>query len=202
MIRDQMEDLWAVVLAGGESRRMGTPKMLLPFRGATMLENVIGNIEKSGIKNILVVLGAEKERIAESVKHRNIETCYNGNYRDGMLSSVICGVGNVPGDADAILVFQGDEPLIKPSSINLVVAGYRSSGKGLVVPVYKKRRGHPLLISSRYLGEISNLDQGRGLRAITEIHGDDLLEVNTDDPGILKDFDTFEEYSKEINQKP
>jgi molybdenum cofactor cytidylyltransferase len=194
------ENLWAVVLAGGESRRMGTPKMLLPFGDSTMLEKTIGNIENAGIRNILVVLGAEKERIEVLLKAGNVSSCFNDRYKDGMLSSVICGVENIPDKAEAVLVFQGDEPLIRPSSIKNVIEGYRSSGGGLVVPVYKNRRGHPLLIDKKYLGEISRLDPGKGLRSLTEIHHDEVIEVETDDPGILKDFDTFEEYSKEINQ--
>lgn len=195
-----MDNLCAIILAGGESRRMGTPKMLLPFKNSTMLEKVIEIIKNSGIKHITVVLGAEMEKISEILKSSEVRTSYNERYKEGMLSSVICGLQSVPADAEAVLVFQGDEPLISPSSVIQVVEGFRSSQRGLVIPVYRKKRGHPLLIAPKYIQEVHLIDPERGLRALAEKHADDVLEVDTDDPGILKDFDTFEEYSKEINQ--
>jgi molybdenum cofactor cytidylyltransferase len=195
-----MDNLWAIILAGGESRRMGTPKMLLPFKGSTMLEKVIEIIKDSGIEQIIVVLGAEREKISELLKSSKVRTSYNERYKEGMLSSVICGLQNVPAEAEAVLVFQGDEPLISPTSVKKVVEGFRSSQRGIVIPVYGKKRGHPLLIAPKYMKEVPLIEPERGLRALAEKHFDDVLEVDTDDPGILKDFDTFEEYSKEINQ--
>jgi molybdenum cofactor cytidylyltransferase len=195
-----MDNLWAIILAGGESRRMGTPKMLLPFHGSTMLEKVIELVKGSGIQNIIVVLGAERERISELLKSKNVKICYNERYTEGMLSSVICGISCLPGDAEAVLVFQGDEPLIRSSSVRKVVDAFRSAQNGLVIPVFEKRRGHPLLIAAKYMKEVPGIDPSRGLRALAEKHTGDVKEVDVDDPGILKDFDTFEEYTKEINQ--
>lgn len=195
-----MEEIRALVLAGGESRRMGSPKMLLPFRGMTMVERVISNIKGSGLEDIYVVLGAEKERISAVLKNHEVKTCYNVNFREGMLSSVICGIKCLPETTRAVLVFQGDEPLISPLSIRKVIESYLSSGKGLVIPVCEGRRGHPLLIDRKYFRSIEELDHSRGLRALSEKHNDDIAETETGDPGILKDFDTFEEYTKEINQ--
>ena len=88
-----------------------------------------------------------------------------------------------------------------PEVINRIIEGYRSSGKGIVIPVYKDKRGHPLLIDRKYRNEIEMLDDREGLRSLSHKFPDDVLEVDTDDPGILRDFDTYEEYEKEINQK-
>ena len=196
-----MDDIWAIVLAAGESKRMGFPKMLLPFNGSTMIESVIANITRSGIENIIIVLGAEHESVAERIKKLPVMYCYNERYRDGMLSSVICGFRNVPSDCKAALVFQGDQPLITDRAINAVLAAYIRSGKGIVIPMYyRTRRGHPLLVDCKYREEIEHLDASIGLRALPEKFSGDVLEADTNDAGILRDFDTYDEYLKGINQ--
>ena len=127
-----------------------------------------------------------------------VNYCYNDNYKDGMLSSVKCGFRNLPSDFEAVLVFQGDQPLITPEVINKVIEAYRSSDKGIVIPVYNNRRGHPLLIDKKYRDDIEKLDASEGLRSLAHLFSDDVLEVETNDPGILRDFDTYEEYKKEL----
>ena len=196
-----MGGLWAIILAAGESKRMGFQKMLLLFNSKTMIENVIMNVTGSAVDNTLVVLGPGKDDLIELIKKFDVSYCINDDYKDGMLSSVKCGFKSVPSDFEAILVFQGDQPLIPPSVVNMMIEAYRSTGKGIVIPVYDKKRGHPLLIDCRYKDEINTLDSNEGLRSLSYKYSGDVLEVETDIPGILRDFDTYEEYKKEINQK-
>ena len=195
-----MGGLWGIILAAGESKRMGFPKMLLTFNGRTMIENVIVNVTRSDVDNTMVVLGAGRDALIELIRKSSVKYCYNDNYKEGMLSSVKCGFRNLPSDFEAVLVFQGDQPMITPKAINMVIEAYRLSGKGIVIPVYEKKRGHPLLIDRKYRDEIEKLDTREGLRSLAYQFSDDVLEVETDDPGILRDFDTYEEYKKEINQ--
>jgi len=195
-----MGGLWSIILAAGESKRMGFPKMLLTFNGRTMIENVIRNVTGSVVDNTMVVLGADREALIELVKKSSVKYCYNDNYKEGMLSSVKCGFRNLPSDFEAVLVFQGDQPLITPKVINTIIEAYRLSGKGIVIPVYEKKRGHPLLINRKYRNKIEKLDTREGLRSLAYQFSDDVLEVKTDDSGILRDFDTYEDYKKEINQ--
>jgi len=195
-----MGGLWAIILAAGESIRMGLPKMLLLFNNKTMIENVIMNVTGSEVDNTLVVLGSGKEDLIELIEKFDVSYCFNDNYKEGMLSSVKCGFKNIPSDFEAVLVFQGDQPLIPPSVINMVIEAYRSTGKGIVIPVYNKKRGHPLLIDNRYKDEIERLDSNEGLRSLSYKYSGDVLEVETDISAILRDFDTYEEYKKEINQ--
>ena len=92
------------------------------------------------------------------IKKMSVKYCYNENYKEGMLSSVKCGFRNLPSDFKAVLVFQGDQPLIAPIAVNDVIEAYRLSGKGIVIPVFEKKRGHPLLIDRKYRNEIEKLN--------------------------------------------
>jgi molybdenum cofactor cytidylyltransferase len=194
-----MKEIWAIILAAGESKRMGFPKMLLDFNGSTMLENVIRNVTNSAVNNTLVVLGAYRNELVELVARQNVNYCYNDNYKDGMLSSVKCGFVNLPADFDAVLIFQGDQPLISPEVVNKLITSYRTSVKGIVIPVHNGRRGHPILIDKKYRNDIVNLDASEGLRSLSHLFSDDVLEVDVNDNGILRDFDTYEQY-KNNNQ--
>ena len=193
-----MGEIWAVILAAGESKRMGLPKMLLTFSGRTMIEKVITNVSESKIDKIIVVLGAYRDALVELISKLPVKYCYNDNYKKGMLSSVQCGFRNLSSVCRAVLVFQGDQPLITSNAINEVIEAYLSSGKGMVIPVYKGRRGHPLLIDIKYRDEIEKLNPDKGLRSLACMFSDDVLEVDTNESGILTDFDTYEQYKKEL----
>jgi len=195
-----MKDIWAIILAAGESMRMGFPKMLLTFKGKSMLENVIENVKLSNVDHTLVVTGADMEKITDLVCNLDVTCCYNDKYKEGMLSSVQCGIRNLPEDFEAVLVFQGDQPLIKPAVINSVIDAFRSSDKNIVIPLCNKERGHPLMIGKIYRDKIETLDPNEGLRSLSNIFSEDVLEIETHDPDILKDFDTYIEYKEEINK--
>jgi len=195
-----MKGLWAIILAAGESKRMGFPKMLLNFNGKTMLERVILNVTGSRVDKTLVVLGAENETITEIVSNMPVVYCYNKDFKEGMLSSVKCGFNHLPSDFRAVMVFQGDQPLITPEVINILVKEYSSADKGIIIPVYNKKRGHPVLIDRRFINDIELLDSNNGLRSLAYMFPAEVLEVEIDDPGILRDFDTYEEYKNELNK--
>ncbi len=187
-------------MAAGESKRMGFPKMLLDISGKTMIENVISHVAESETDGILVVLGANSEDLIDLVGKFDVKYCYNDRYKEGMLSSVRCGFSNLPSDFTAALVFQGDQPFVSPSVINIVINAYRTTGKGIVIPVYKGKRGHPLLLDNRYREQVAKLDPDKGLRSISYLNPEDVLEVETDVQGILRDIDTYEDYINESNQ--
>ena len=179
---------------------MGFPKMLLSFNGKTMIENVISNVTGSDADNTLVVLGPPLGRLTDIILRSKVNYCFNINYQDGMLSSVRCGFKNIPLGFKAALVLPGDQPLITSGVINTVIDAYRASGKGIVIPVHNKKRGHPLLLDSKYIDEINRLEDREGLRSLAYLFPDDVLEVETRDSSILRDFDTYEDYRNEVNQ--
>jgi molybdenum cofactor cytidylyltransferase len=194
-----MTGICAIILAAGESKRMKVPKLLLPFGGKTMIEKVVENVLQSEVFCTLVVLGSYREEILGAIGNLPVSYCFNENYRRGMLSSVQCGFRNLPAEYDAVLVFPGDQPLIEPEVINRVIESYRETGKGIIIPVFDNKRGHPLLISFKYRDVVDTLPDEEGLRVLAAKYKDDVYEVKTNSPGILKDFDTKEDYLKEIN---
>lgn len=195
-----MSEIWAIILAGGESKRMGSPKMLLPYRGATIIETVIQNIASSSVEKTLVVLGSDGDEILETISDYPVRHCFNAAYKSGMLSSVKCGFAHLPDDYLAALVFPGDQPMIGPTVTNLIIRTWRESGRGIVVPTFLGKRGHPLLIDRKYRKEIMSLDATEGLRGLALKHPGDVREIETDNPLILKDIDTAEDYRNEINR--
>ena len=191
------ESVCAIILAAGASTRMKTQKLLLPFNGKTIIETVVDNALKVTDK-VVVVLGSHKEQVAEKLAGRNISIAGNENYLKGMLSSVICGFNAIPAKTKAALLFLGDQPHIPYAAAELVVSKWRNSEKGIVIPTFNEKRGHPVLIETRFRNEIENLDPEKGLRQLMEIRKNDILEVDCPYPEILRDIDTPEEYEKEI----
>lgn len=179
---------------------MGSPKMLLPYRGATIIETVIQNIASSSVEKTLVVLGGDGDKILKVISEYTVMQCYNAAYKSGMLSSVKCGFAHMPAACLAAIVFPGDQPMIGAQVINLVVRAWRDSGNGIIVPTFMGKRGHPLLIDRKYFKEIMTLNENEGLRALALKHPGDVKEIETDNPLILKDIDTAEDYRNEINR--
>ena len=185
----------AIILAAGSSRRMGTQKLLLPFGEKTIIETVIDNILQSVVDGVMVVLGADHDRIRKIVDPLPVEVCFNENHESGMLSSVMCGFRSLPEDTGTALVFLGDQPGIPPQVTDTILKAYDESLHGIVIPVYDHRRGHPLLVDMKYKREIEKLDLETGLRSLMHLFPEDVLEVEVNEPGILVDIDTREDYS-------
>lgn len=193
--------IWAVILAAGESKRMGKPKLLLPFGKKTIIETVIESVIQSKIDKVLVVLGSEREKIEKKIKNFPLKIAYNPDFRTGMLSSVQRGFQELPENTQAVLVVLGDQPVISSAVINKVIDAYKKTGKGIVLPVYRKERGHPVLIGMKYRGEVENLSPDIGLRGTVYNHPEDILEVEVEMPGILRDIDDVEDYKRELKNR-
>ncbi len=194
-----MGNSWAVILAAGSSRRMGSQKLLLPFGQNTIIGTVVDNVLNSSVDHVMIVLGANQETIQDSIGNLPVQFCYNKEHEKGMLSSVICGIRALPQEAVAALIFLGDQPGIPPKVTNSVIDAYMEELVGIVIPVHNHRRGHPLLVDMKYRKEIEHLDLEEGLRALRHHFPDDVMEVEVDEPGILVDIDTREDYKNATN---
>jgi len=188
--------IWAVVLAAGKSRRMGRPKLLLPYESGTIIEAVIRTVAASRVDRTLVVLGAQREEIEEKIRDFALKKVINREYRKGMFSSVLCGLGSLPGSARAAVLVLADQPGIPTGVIDSLIKSFLREKKGLVIPVYRKRRGHPLLLDLKYRRELESLPPDAGLRALLLRHPEDILEVRVTSPEILRDIDSPGDYRK------
>jgi len=195
-----MSEIRGIILAAGESRRMKSPKMLLPFMGKTIIQNVIENVIASSVGSVHVVVGSYMNDILDVINKLPVHYCYNENFIDGMLSSVKCGFSSLPENTDAAVIFLGDQPRLRPEITDMLINAYRKTGKRIIMPVFKNRRGHPLLIDFKYRDEILILEEGTGLKGLARNHPGDVLEVETNSEEVLKDIDTQEDYYCEINQ--
>ena len=190
-----------MILAAGESKRMGKPKLLLPFGEKTMIETVIDKVIQSKAERILVVLGSNRKKIEKKIGNLPLEIAVNPDFKEGMLSSVQRGLEVLPEEAQAVLVFLGDQPSIPSEVIDSVIDAFRKTGKGIVLPVYKGERGHPVLLDMKYRREVKNLNPEVGLRELVYGRPEDILEVEVDDAGILRDINDIEDYTREIKNK-
>jgi molybdenum cofactor cytidylyltransferase len=188
----------ALVLAAGESKRMGKPKLLLPFGDKTIIEHILDSIDESKADKILVVLGSHRDEIAQKIAGRKILTAVNLRYREGMLSSIQTGFEALPQETSAALICLGDQPLIPSGVIDALIEVFRKTKKSIVLPVYRKKRGHPVLIDIRHKKEVLSLNPDMGLRALVYRHSQDVQEVEVKTPHILKDIDRPEDYARDL----
>jgi len=193
------KNIYGLVLAAGLSQRMGTPKQLLPFGQKTILQTVVDVLLTLPLADVIVVLGHEAERVRASLADRAVTYCLNENYREGMFSSVLCGVRQIPETADAFLMVLGDQPHIEARVGRAVIDAYQGGDAGLVIPTWGGKRGHPALVDlKRYRPEILSLSGDEGLKPVMRGHEDDTLMLDVDDSGILRDLDTLEDYQAEL----
>ncbi len=188
----------AVVLAAGRSERMGRPKMLLPFGRRTLIETVLAGVLKSRVDEVVVVVGAHREAIEPVVSKLGLRTVFNEDFDAGMLSSVVRGLSEVPAATEAVLVVLGDHPYPPASVIDRLISARERTGKGIVLPLHRGRRGHPVLIDLRYRERVTALDPSVGLRQLMRDHPDDVLEVPVRTPAVLADIDRPADYRKAL----
>lgn len=196
------EQIYGLVLAAGMARRMGSTKQLLPFGDRTVLQTVVDTLSGADLAGVVVVLGHDADAVRESLRGWPVLCCVNDAYREGMFSSVLCGLHHLPADADAVLIALGDQPQIELRVVQAVVRAYREGDRGIVIPISGGKRGHPVLINlSRYRDEILALAGDEGLKPVMRGHPQDTREVPVDDEGILRDLDTPEDYRSEIERR-
>lgn len=188
----------ALVLAAGESRRMGRPKPLLPWNGATLIAHIVDALQSSQVHGTNVVTGHQGAEVAQALAGTTARCIPNPDYRDGMLSSVRAGLRALAEQTDAVLLCLCDQPHLPPALVDGLIDCYDADVARIVVPSTQGRRGHPLLFSFDYRDEILAGYDDTGLRGLLERHADALLHWNTDDGGILVDLDTPEDYARAL----
>ena len=185
----------AIILAAGEAKRMGTLKQLLPLGQSTLLGKTIEHVAASRVDETIVVLGCQAETIISRLQGAPVKIVVNPCYREGMSTSIVTGLKAAAATADAVMLVLADQPLIDSQVINQILDAFNSHRRGIVVPTYRGKRGHPVVISLNYKAELLALRGDIGAREIIARHPEDVLEVEVDFPGITIDIDTEEDYS-------
>ena len=190
----------AIILAAGESRRMGTPKALCKWGKATFLEAVAANLQKAGIEQITVVLGNAAPQIQNYGIPDDIQMAVNPNPQYGQLSSLQIGLSIQESCILGAMVALVDHPAVSPETIHSLIKAFDSRPELLIKPRYRDRGGHPILIGRLWWQEILSAptkpdvtgNQVSTLRDILNQHPDQINTIEVDDPGILIDIDTPE----------
>jgi len=187
----------AIILAAGQSRRMGQSKMLLPWGPRTVIEQVVISFLQAGVDDILIVTGGEQERVDKVIDAYPVRKIFNKDYAAGeMLSSLQCGLRELTEETRAALIGLGDQPQVGAESIHSICDAYRESASPLIVPSFQRKRGHPWLVARSLWDEILRLQQPQTPRDFLNHHTDEILYVNLDTSTILADLDTPEDYLK------
>jgi len=193
----------AIVLAAGESKRMGQTKLLLPWQGKTLLEHVLDTLLTSQVNEVILVLGHDADRILQKVPTQKIKVVINPDYKEGMSSSILKGLMAMDEKAEAFLTVLADQPGITKEILNRLIHGFQKTRpeKNIVLPTYLGARGHPVLFSTKYKKEALRLRGDVGARQVLVDHPEDILEVEVDSDAVLSDIDTPEDYRDQRKRK-
>jgi molybdenum cofactor cytidylyltransferase len=196
--------LAAVILSGGASQRMGSPKALLPYRGQTFLEHLLAITSHPRIATRRVVLGPHAEAIRAAVPLADAEVVVNAEWEKGQLSSIHAAIRGLPPEIDGMLLFMIDHPAVSPALIAelitrfyadkpggkppIVGAGFTPPGVNMstiVLPTYNGRRGHPVIFAAALFPELLAAPLDEGARAVVWAHAAEVVEVPTEEEGCI-----------------
>jgi len=194
----KIPNVTCLILAAGESKRMKKQKLLMDYRGESFIRTILRKVSASQADRTLVVLGSHSREIIDEIRSFRVDTVYNTLYKEGMLSSIQCGFNSVSKNVDAVMVLLGDQPMVDTEIINQLIERYRKTGDKIIIPVFRGKRGHPVLIDTQLKDEIFTLNPEKGLRELMYLHQEDVYELEVDAPGILKDIDNMIDYKNEI----
>ncbi len=182
----------AILLAAGESRRMGSPKPLLAWQGATLIEYQIAQLREAGVDDVIAVLGHRSEDILPLVAAAGARGIINENYREGRASSLRTGAHAAEG-AQTVVIISVDQP--RPAAVTRRLLARQTTG--ITVPSHDGRRGHPVILDGVLLPELREVDEEtQGLRAVLARHAPDLHEIPFDSAAVLLDLNTPEDYRR------
>ncbi|MGE0103378.1 MAG: NTP transferase domain-containing protein [Blastocatellales bacterium] len=192
-----------ILLAAGESTRMdGGFKPLLKWGRRTVIGECINQMRNSQLADIFVVLGHRESEIRPALIGQGVQYAINEDYRKGMLTSVKTGLAMLTTNSDAFLVALVDQPGVSSKIIDSLIEAYAESSKGIIVPTFEGHRGHPVIIDSKYIDDILQLDDEApgGLRAFIEARENDVQTVEVPSRAILEDIDTPGDYERLSSQ--
>lgn len=197
-ISKKSTEVYAVIPLAGKSSRMGSFKPLLPFRKEVSIRLLINSLLSGGVDKIIAVIGYKRELIEEAIEDYGdkIELIYNPEYKSSdMLYSIKLGVKRAPKDS-TIMITPGDMPLIKGKTIAYLIKEANKNPNKILIPMYNKNSGHPVLIAPEYRDALIAYSEEMGLRGFLSRWEDSILRLDIDDEAVLMDLDTQDDYKK------
>ena len=195
-----MPGVSAILTAAGESRRMGKPKPLLPWRGTTLVEHQISALFDGGVSEVVVVVGHEADAVAAQVSCTNARCVVNPDYLQGKTTSIKSGLCVISPDADAIMLLAVDQPRTD-AIVSAVVQAHVSGDYLITSPRYEGHGGHPLIFAAALRDELAAItEEKQGIREVFQTHRDSVQEYVLDDPMIRLDLNTPEAYQDALRR--
>jgi CTP:molybdopterin cytidylyltransferase MocA len=189
-----------LILAAGESSRMGTPKATLPYRGRTFLELIVEALREGGLERIFVVLGHQAAEIQQRLGITSAQLVINPDYRSGQTSSLQAGLrALIADDTEAVLLCLVDHPAVSAATVRMIAAVFREGGAPVVIPTHLGRRGHPVLIGRQLFEELLALTAGVGADSVVRKYRPVTKIVEVEDEGVIIDVDDPESYRRLIH---
>jgi molybdenum cofactor cytidylyltransferase len=185
-----MKRIEGILLAAGESRRMGFPKPLLRINGETFLTHTAKSM-LAAVERLIIVLGAHREAVRGSIPvDKRIWVIENPDYSSGQLSSIKAGLRAVSAQADGAIVHLVDHPTVRPETFGRLASEYQSSGKAILIARCRGHRGHPVLFDRSIFDELQRAPMDVGAHAVVDRDAYRVVYLDVDDPGVVLDLDT------------
>ena len=187
----------AVVLAAGLSRRMGQPKLALPWGGTTVIGQVVRTLLDAGVSPVVVVTGGARQEVESALHGLEVLFAHNPQYETGeMLTTLQAGLSEMPAAVQSVLVVLGDQPQIEAQTVHALLAAAADSPETVWIPSFQMRRGHPWYLPRGLWASLSALRPPATLRDFLSQAGA-LHYAAVDSASILADLDTPEEYARQ-----
>jgi molybdenum cofactor cytidylyltransferase len=190
----------AILLAAGESLRMGVFKQLLSLQDKTFVEHCADNLLASRVDEVIIVTGHRELEVRRAIADRPVRFAHNADYRSGMTSSIKCGVQALSENAQACILALVDQPQIGADLVDLVIDAYKSTHATIVIPTYGNHNGHPILLDACLNEEILKMDPDLGLRQVVRAHQDEIVRVEVSTHAVLEDCDFPDDYERMLRQ--
>ena len=186
-----------VLLSAGFSSRFGSPKALAKLKGRTLIEHLQELLLSTQLHEIIIVLGHDAEQIKPFLfKHTKIKVVYNKDYKFGQTSSFKCGLKKVAAAAAGIMLFPVDYPFIKKETLDTLIDHFEEKKPLALIPSHEEKKGHPPIFAAALKNELLALKDSLGINTVLHNHTDELAILPVSDPGILKSFNTKEEFEQ------
>jgi molybdenum cofactor cytidylyltransferase len=190
----------AVVLAAGMSRRMQSPgagpKQVLRLFGKPLVQHALDNAQRSRVDEIVLVLGFAADAVLKQIATDGVRVVMNSEYEQGMGTSLRTGLSALSASVKAAFVVLADQPFVRPETLDRMIACHRNSAAEITIPLYRGFRGNPVLLDRAVFPELMGLSGDVGCRAIFGSHPQGIHKIDVDDPGVLLDIDSCEDFEK------